>query len=64
MTNNFMSIPNDDKQNYHFCSLQLVVVMFGHFSQVFKHVNIDTKTQQINIFNFVIMHKLYITFYI
>ena len=28
-----MYIYNDDKQNYHFCRLQLVVEKFGHSTQ-------------------------------
>ena len=31
-----MYIPNDNIQNYHFCTLQLFVEMLGHYKNLIK----------------------------
>ena len=42
MADKLMYIPNDDKQNYPFCILQLVVEMLGHIKILYKKPNLLT----------------------
>ena len=43
MADKLMYIPNNDAQNYAFCSLQLEIEMFGHSIKVPKNVKTTNK---------------------
>ena len=45
MAEKVMYIRNDDTQNYHFCSLQLVVEWFGHSTKLTNQLKFNKSPQ-------------------